>query len=176
MSLPSPQGVVLVSVLVALASVVVSDIRSRRIPNAVVVAVALGGVLHAALVSGFMGAAAAIVGILAGVALLSLQFKRGLMGAGDVKLLGAIGAWTGALGAVYVILGASLLGGVLALVALLRLEREERACVWANLWGVVLTRDLTAAAPSAASRRRGIPFGVALSAVGAAMLLWRGMP
>ena len=58
-----------------------------------------------------LGGAAAGFGICWGVAMLGEKiFKKDAMGGGDVKLLAAIGAWTGALGAYDCILIASLIG------------------------------------------------------------------
>src|SRR5207245_46104 len=108
-----------------------------------------------------------LLGMLAGLALLYVQFHRGLMGAGDVKLLGAIGAWTGPLGALSVMLLGSLMGGVLSVIALVRVTRTERVRIAHSLIHVALVKRLELPPPSELSRERGIPFGVALALAGA---------
>ncbi|MBD2867770.1 A24 family peptidase [Paenibacillus arenilitoris] len=74
----------------------ITDIRTQLIPNRLTASFfALAFVYHFA-VSGFEGLLAAAAGAAAGFApLLLLHLAKGI-GAGDVKLFGAIGAWTGA--------------------------------------------------------------------------------
>jgi prepilin peptidase CpaA len=58
---------------------------------------------------------ASVVGWTVGIAIFFLPFALGGLGAGDVKLLGAIGAWLGPMNAVWVGLYAGAAGGVLAI-------------------------------------------------------------
>lgn len=116
----------------------------------------------------------AALGGVAGLALLYLQFIKGLMGAGDVKLLGAIGVWSGALGALYVMVVGSLVGGALALVALAFATRDERREVQANLLHAFVQKELPVEAPSQLPRARGIPFGVALAVTAAGFFCIKG--
>jgi len=169
MTVYAPRGLNLITLLAALALAAACDVRSRRIPNSLVLTIAVGGAVHAVVTGGLASAMASILGMLAGVALMYFQFHRGLMGAGDVKLLGAIGAWTGPLGAVYTMLLGSLVGGVLSLAALCRVSASERARVTQNLISVAVLRRLELPEPSQLSRERGIPFGVALAMAGAAL-------
>jgi len=166
MTVYAPRGSNLITLCAALALVAACDVRSRRIPNALVLTIAIGGAVHAVITGGLTSAAASLLGMLAGVALLYFQFHRGLMGAGDVKLLGAIGAWTGPYGAVCTMLLGSLLGGVLSLVALFRVSSSERVRIAHNLISVAMVRRLELPEPSQLSRERGIPFGVALALAG----------
>lgn len=90
------------------------DLRSARIPNALTFPAAVLGVLfHAAAPSGH-GADAAALGLLTGLAAFFPIFALGAMGAGDVKLMAALGAWIGWYPAVYTALYGSVAGGVLA--------------------------------------------------------------
>ncbi|HET9832285.1 MAG TPA: prepilin peptidase [Vicinamibacterales bacterium] len=96
------------------------DLRTRRIPNvltfgAALLAMAFNVVAHGS--SGFMTASG---GWLLGVVLFLPFFALGGMGAGDVKLLGAIGAWLGPETVLQVALYSVLAGGVFALVVALR--------------------------------------------------------
>jgi prepilin peptidase CpaA len=150
--------------------VAVVDARQRRIPNSLVALIAVGGFLHALAVGGVAGGGAAIVGAVSGVALLFLQFARGWMGAGDVKLLGALGLWCGWLGAVWVLVLGSLVGGVLSVWALARLGSLERVEVGGNVLNFARAGALVVPAP-ADRLRRGVPFGVALALAGAAVTL-----
>jgi prepilin peptidase CpaA len=92
------------------------DIATRRIPNALTFGAALAALLVHGYMAGWSGAGYAAAGWAAGVALFFPVFALGGMGAGDVKLLGAVGAWLGPIGAVWVALYSGIAGGVLGLV------------------------------------------------------------
>jgi prepilin peptidase CpaA len=173
MSVPAIACPALIALAVALAAVAYSDWCYRTIPNLLVGGIALAGLAHAAMIGGGRGLLAALAGGVAGIALLYFQFSRGLMGAGDVKLLGAVGVWTGALGALYVLLAGSLLGGVLAVGALAFAGPRVRAEVSGNVLHAVVHHELPVPSPSEMPRRRGVPFGVALAVSAAAVLFLR---
>jgi prepilin peptidase CpaA len=104
---------------------VVCDLRSRRIPNALVasgialglfiqtVAPAGGGLFgHPA---GALGFVPALLGGLLGLGLFLPLYALRALGAGDVKLLAMIGVWLGAPAVAYAALWSMLAGGVLSL-------------------------------------------------------------
>jgi prepilin peptidase CpaA len=66
------------------------------------------------------------------VAFFFLPFALGGMGGGDVKLMGALGAWLGAASVVWVALYAGMAGGVLALA--LAAYRGYLGTALRNLW------------------------------------------
>lgn len=89
------------------------DLKSRRIPNgltfgAALIAIAVNGYLY-----GLSGAGAAVAGWLIGVAFFLPIFALGGMGAGDVKLLAALGAWLGPVLVAWVALFSLIAGGVI---------------------------------------------------------------
>jgi Flp pilus assembly protein protease CpaA len=150
--------------------VVVWDVRQRRIPNELVATIAMGGLIHASIVGGAEGLLWSFVGIVAGLAILFLPARAGLAGAADWKLAGALGAWCGAAGALYVVLYGTLLNGLLALLALLRLPRAQRTEVWHNVFFAVMNREINVPEPSQVPRARGVPFGVSLAVTAAGFL------
>jgi prepilin peptidase CpaA len=95
------------------------DVATRRIPNALTFGAALAAFAAHAWTGGWPGAAQALAGWAAGVALFFPVFALGGMGAGDVKLLGAVGAWLGPLAAVWVALYSGIAGGVLGVIVAL---------------------------------------------------------
>jgi prepilin peptidase CpaA len=105
--------VIVVGVAVAAA---LWDVATRRIPNALTFGAALAALLVQAYVGGWSGAGMAAAGWAAGIAVFFPVFALGGMGAGDVKLLGALGAWLGPFAAVWVALYSGIAGGVMALV------------------------------------------------------------
>lgn len=117
-------GLGALATLLAVASVI--DLRTRTIPNAWVVAGALLGLgLQAALPAGqglFDASAPGAIGLspalLAAVALLLaglLLWRVRVLGAGDAKLLAAVGPYIGPAGVLPVLLYTLLAGGALAL-------------------------------------------------------------
>ncbi|MSP60036.1 MAG: hypothetical protein EXR72_06780 [Myxococcales bacterium] len=176
MDVPAIGWPALSALMAALGGVAVSDIRYRRIPNLLVAVIAVAGVGHAVVAGGAGGLGAALLGGAAGVALLYFQFTKGLMGAGDVKLLGAMGTWAGALGALYILLIGSILGGVLAVGALILAPRRQRAEVGHNLLYAALNHELPVPAPADLPRPRGVPFGVALAISAAGFLYMKVAP
>ena len=98
----------------------IADLRTRRIPNALTLTAAVIAVVFHAATGGWAAVASSIAGWLLGVALFFPMFALRGMGAGDVKLLAAVGAWLGPAQVAFVALATSIAGGVLALaVALL---------------------------------------------------------
>jgi prepilin peptidase CpaA len=61
----------------------------------------------------------ATIGFVAGLLVFFPFFALGALGAGDVKLMAALGTWVGWQGAIYVALYAAVAGGVLAVVVAL---------------------------------------------------------
>ncbi|HTM35097.1 MAG TPA: prepilin peptidase [Vicinamibacterales bacterium] len=93
-----------------------TDLRSARIPNVLTFsAVAAALVFHAAAPGG-LGLQAAGLGLLVGLLVFFPFFALGAMGAGDVKLMAALGAWLGWYGAINVALFGAVAGGVLAII------------------------------------------------------------
>jgi prepilin peptidase CpaA len=95
-----------------------TDLRTRRIPNVLTFGAAGVGLAFHAFFSG-SGPLTALAGWITGVLLFSPLFLLRGMGAGDLKLLGALGAWLGPLMAVRIGLWSALAGGVLALIVAL---------------------------------------------------------
>ena len=91
------------------------DIATRRIPNTLTFAAALAALIAHAWIGGWHGGWMALAGWSAGVALFFPVFALGGMGAGDVKLLGALGAWLGPVAAVWVALYSGVAGGLIGL-------------------------------------------------------------
>jgi len=104
---------VLLTAAAAAASIV--DLRTRRVPNALTVAIATTGTAVAATGYGRIGVVAALVGGLVGVLVMLPGHLVGQTGAGDVKLLGALGTLLGPGDTMLAFLFSAIAGGVLAL-------------------------------------------------------------
>lgn len=122
-------------VLGVVATAAVIDVQTRRIPNFLTFGSAAGALIHAVYVGGLHGLALSAAGWATGIALFLPMFLLRGMGAGDVKLLGAVGAWLGPMGAVYAGLYSVLAGGVLALIVGVIHGYLGKAL--SNLWGLL---------------------------------------
>lgn len=78
-----------------LAAAVAADVASRRIPNALVLPIALGGVAAQWFERGPAAAIVAALAALVVLALLVLPWMSGKLGGGDVKLIAATAIWIG---------------------------------------------------------------------------------
>lgn len=101
----------------------VIDIRTRRIPNTLTAAMALVGIGLAATELGGISLGASAVGFVIGFALMLPGHALGATGAGDVKLMGAVGAIVGPGMVVNAFLFTAVAGGVLAVAVALRRRR-----------------------------------------------------
>jgi prepilin peptidase CpaA len=90
------------------------DIRTRRVPNSLTMPLAAAGVLLAAAGFGRVGLTAALAGGLVGLVLMLPGHFLGATGAGDVKLLAALGTLLGPASTLWAFLLAMIAGGILA--------------------------------------------------------------
>lgn len=93
----------------------VTDVRSGKISNKWVAVFMAGAILYQLVAGGLAGLGNGMIGAAAGfVPLLLLYMAKGI-GAGDVKLFGALGAWIGAAAVLQVLLYSILYAGAIAL-------------------------------------------------------------
>lgn len=149
----------------------VSDLRTRRIPNKVVLLLAVTGVAYS------IGSSTLQHGLVSGLGamLIGLLFwlpfwLLGWLGAGDVKLFAGAAAWLGPWGAVQAAGFGALAGGVLALVWL-GWEHGIRGALKRSFNAVVHPKILASPAIATKDRRRLLPYGVALS-IGLLVAAW----
>ena len=90
------------------------DLRTRRIPQVLTLGGALAGWVFHFASGGWSGAALSAAGWALGMAIFLAPFALGGLGAGDVKLLGALGAWLGPGDVIWLALYAGIAGGILA--------------------------------------------------------------
>lgn len=128
-----------------LAIACVSDARTRRIPNLLTMSAAAGALLFHAVTGGWTAAGWSLFGLLIGGLLFFPLFALRGMGAGDVKLLAAVGAWLGPGQAATVAFVTSIAGGVIAVVVALASGYLRKALT--NLYLVLLHWRLTGVRP-----------------------------
>lgn len=121
--LPSSVTVLVGGLLVA----TVIDLRSRRIPNVLTAGMSGMGLAMAATGIGGIGPGAAVAGFAIGMLLMMPGYMLGATGAGDVKLMAAVGAVVGPGLVVTAFLYTAVAGGVLAVIVAARRGRVAAA-------------------------------------------------
>lgn len=158
----------------------VTDVRARRIPNALVLALLAAGLVRlpfagapaAGLATGALAAGGAV---LAGLLALVPLYATRVLGAGDVKLFAALGAWLGTTGLLDAAVWTALAGGVLAtgwIAAQAVASRLRPAAAAAPVAAPAAGRVGSHGVGRVGGRRPGarLPYGVAIAAGGLAAL------
>ncbi len=101
--------------LIVLTIATVTDVRSRRIPNGLVLPFLLAGVATSGWMHGWQGVEQSVLGIGLGALVLGFFCWMGGMGMGDMKLCAAIGAWIGPAQLAVALVVMGMAGGIMAL-------------------------------------------------------------
>jgi prepilin peptidase CpaA len=144
----------------ALAAAVVIDVRTRRIPNWLTGGLAAGG-FGLAFGGGSVTPWQALLGLALGLALMLPGHVIGATGAGDVKLMAAVGAFLGPSLVFRAFLYSALAGGLIALVIAVR-----RGVLAETVHGTgrLVTAPSTRDAIVAPGRRNRFAYGPAIAA------------
>lgn len=144
------------------------DYAQKRVPNWLNLTLAAAGLTFQGVHFGWSGLTQGTLGLLTGFGLLIVPWLMHGMGAGDVKLMAAIGAWLGPWLTLVSFCAGAVLGGVIAAVMILSSGRVVQAC--ANLQTIVakLRRWETAFSDFGGARSFGetsqlLPYGVPLT-------------
>jgi prepilin peptidase CpaA len=165
-----------ISVLPLLLIIAYNDVRYRRIPNPYVLAVLLYGLGSNAFFNGLQGTISSLQGAAVAFGLMLILHIFGAMGAGDVKLFGAIGAVIGIKLVPLTFVAVVLTGGVLALIFAL-ISGTMRTTLW-RVGNILVGLMPGAKLPRYEipnDRKLTVPYGVAI-AVGTltSLLFFRG--
>lgn len=150
------------------------DVSTSRIPNKLTFTTAALAILFHAFAPSGAGWSHAALGLFVGLLVFFPLFALGAMGAGDIKLMAAVGAWIGVTSIVYVALYGSIAGGVLAVIVALRRGYLRQALsnvrLLATYWWVEGVKPFPALTIESAQSLR-LPYAVAIAA-GLAVTLW----
>ena len=108
--------ILLISILIVSA---VIDIRVKKIPNLITFPTMVLGLVYYGETNGWDGLLFSLGGLALGMGIFFILYMMGGMGAGDVKLMGAVGAIVGSKGVLLTALFSAIVGGVYALIVLL---------------------------------------------------------
>ena len=142
------------------------DLRTHKIPNLLTFPVMLAALCYYTGVHGWAGFLFSIGGLGAGIALLLLPYVMGGMGAGDAKLMGAVGAILGAERTIVAFLFIATAGCVYALLVVI-IHRHRFKGYFKQLWytaqAFMLTRKYVPVESAAAARPK-VYYGIAIAA------------
>jgi prepilin peptidase CpaA len=106
------------TLLIILAVAVATDLLYRKIPNVLTFSAIVLGIIYHIMSNGLDGLWFSSGGVLLGLGLLLVFYLPGMMGAGDVKLMGAVGSILGPAGVFKAFLFTAIAGGIYAVIVL----------------------------------------------------------
>jgi len=142
------------------------DYAKRKVPNWLNAALALAGMAAQTAYFGWSGLATALAGMVVGIGLLIVPWAMHGMGAGDVKLMGAIGAWFGPLMCLWAFAIGAVVGGLIAVVMI----------TWSGKWRYASGNMAVIMAKVQSKDRAFSEFGSARSFGATSSLLPYGIP
>ncbi|MFS0723442.1 prepilin peptidase [Paenibacillus sp. 1P07SE] len=149
--------------LLIVAAALFTDVRAMIIPNRLTLTACLAGLLYQGVMGGWGGLAEALLGTAAGFGPLLILYLLKGVGAGDVKLFGALGAWLGPAAVLQVLCYSILFAGLIGVIILVIHRPFFYRCVdvlrsWFRLGGTSGTMD-----GSEAKQRLRFPFMLAVA-------------
>ncbi len=152
------------------------DLRNHKVPNWLNLFLILSGLVAQTLFNGWAGLGAALLGMLVGFGLLIIPWLMHAMGAGDVKLMAAIGVWLGPTMTLQAFCIGAVLAGIIAIVMIVAGRRLWQAFFNLSLIMTKLTSFKTAFSEFGSvkvlqSTSQLLPYGVPLS-IGALVVMF----
>ena len=142
-----------------------TDWRSRRIPNWLTVPTLIAGIVANSVAAGWTGAKESLLGAALGLGILLPFVLIRSLGAGDWKLVGALGAFTGPTRLITVLMWTILVAGLMAVVLIIWKKRvRQTARNLAHMIAGLFTLHLPGPEVSLDNPESSkIPFGVAVA-------------
>jgi prepilin peptidase CpaA len=157
----TPLAVLTITLTVA----VIADIRFYRIPNWLTFPSMLFGICYHTYANGFHGFVLCMAGLFLGICVFVPFYIVAGMGAGDVKLMGAVGVFLGPGGVFAAFLATALVGGLYAII-LLKLNgllKETIIRYRAMLTTILVTQRFDYIPPEKGAKRPFMAYGVPIA-------------
>lgn len=172
-------SIILVSCTVLLWATAAQDLLYRKIPNPLILAGAAVGFLLQGWAVGAGGVLAAIYGLVVGLAILLPGYLMGFTGAGDAKLMAAIGTFLGPFGVLQAAIVSIFVGGIIAMgFALSALINRQSISPWGRyslMMRTLVTTGRPLYIPPAEGEVMGkkFPFAVSIALGTTAWIVWQ---
>jgi prepilin peptidase CpaA len=149
--------------LLILGTAIASDLRWRTIPNWLTGPSILVGLGLHTVMNQLTGLVFSLEGAALGLGLFVILYVCGWMGAGDVKLLAAVGSFLGPAQTISAAIVIALVGGLLAIVILGFQQgwRRMGLWLWSYIQAIVLTRSVQGVTPGQGAAPK-VPYAVAI--------------
>jgi prepilin peptidase CpaA len=156
----------------------ITDIKKRKILNIVTIPAIIFGFIYYTTFEGWSGFLFSGKGFLIGLGLLIIPYLVGGMGAGDVKLMSAIGALMGTSFVFYSFIYTALIGGFIGLLLIFKSRgfMNSVKSLYFNITNIVLFRSSLGSIIIQTDNKSSIsfPYGVAIVLGTLCTLVWGG--
>jgi prepilin peptidase CpaA len=156
------------------------DGKQLRVPNWITFPMVLSGLLYSGIVGGWQGLGDGLIGMCVGLATLLPLYAVGGMGAGDVKLMAGIGAWLGATVTWEAFLWSAVVGGLMAVVMVLKRRAWDKhygnaMLILAEVVNVKDPRELSKIAAARKPHMLLLPYGIPICIGSIAYFIYKDM-
>ena len=159
-----PLIIILLTSILIVAAII--DIRIQKIPNFITFPTMVLGLIYCSITTGLNGLLFSIQGLALGIAIFIIPYLMGGMGAGDAKLMGAIGAIIGPKGVLLASLFTAIVGGIYALMILILNHKYSKSFIARNamtLKTLALTGQFIPISADESERKFKLCYGVAIA-------------
>ena len=142
------------------------DFDRQKIPNLITFPSMVIALSYHGLTRGADGVLFSLAGLAVGIGILLVPYFMGGMGAGDAKLMGAVGAVIGAKGVIYALICTAIIGGVYALVLIIIHRSHFKGYFkkqMTTLWTYILTRKYIPDPIQTSQKRPRLCYGLAIA-------------
>ena len=163
--------IIFLSVVLIIAAFI--DMRTYRIPNLLTYPAMLVALIYHTVANGVSGLMFSSLGLIVGLGLFSIPFFMGMMGAGDAKLMGAVGAVLGLRGVLNASLFTAVAGGVFAFIPLFSHYKDFRFVTRAveNIQASLTAKCLISVPLEETERKPRLYYGIAIAS-GTLYTMW----
>lgn len=162
--------------VIILCLAVTNDIRYGRIPNWLTFPAMCAALTYHLCTAGISGFGASLAGLIIGGAIFFIFYIVGGMGAGDIKLMAAMGALFGPKEILYIALFTAVAGGIYA-AALFLITRNRQAIMQCAVTArnFLFTGCLTLKGSDTKDKKTSLRYGIAIAAGTLAVLIKNNM-
>lgn len=166
MSLLSIHQIFILSLGVVLILAAVIDMRTRKIPNWLTISTAMAAIAYHIYIGGTAGLWLSLKGLGIAMGIFLIPYLMGGMGAGDVKLMAAVGASLGFYETLPAIVYIGLIGGVYGVAYWIYTQKKLNIFkrIWTDLSVMRAVGPLASNSPEITGEKGGLRYGVAIAA------------